>query len=194
MKKIGISKSDQLNTKRYRKRKCKTCSTWFRPENEGQPICMKAECAIPFAREVIAKEKRKAATESKQNTIAKLKKRAEASCNPYILKRDQGYPCISCGYIWATPNSGRAQHAGHYKSVGERPDIRYNEDNIHLQCDQCNMFKGGGLHPGYRPNLIKRIGIDKVEALESNNVPRKYCEDDLREIAKHYKYKKEQII
>jgi len=191
---MNISKADQLSTKRYRKRKCKTCKEYFRPENEGQLICMNAECAIPFAKEVIAKENRKAAKKSRQNTIFKLKRRAEIACNRYIVKRDQGYPCISCGYIWVSPNVGRGQQAGHWKSVGERQDLRYNEDNIHLQCDRCNLHKGGGIHPGYRPNLVKRVGLEKVEQLESNNVPRKYSEDDLREITKHYKQKKEMLI
>jgi len=191
---MTYSKVDQLKTKRYRKRKCKTCKEWFRPDNEDQKICMTPECSIPFAKEKIAQEKRKAAKESRQNTLSKLKKRAESACNSYVVKRDQGYPCISCGYIWATPNVGRAQHAGHWKSVSERQDLRYNENNIHLQCDHCNVHKGGGLHSGYRPNLIKRIGTEKVEQLESNNVPRKYSEEDLREIEKHYKHKKEMLI
>jgi len=192
---MTLSKKDQLKTKRYRRRKCKVCKEWFRPENENQPICMTAECSIPWAKEKKAKEQKKAARESKQQTLSKQKKRTQDTCNSYVRKRDnlKRLPCISCGYIWISPEIGRKQDAGHYKTVKARSDLRFNEDNIHLQCNLCNVHEGGGLHPGYRPNMIKRIGVERVEILESNNVPRSYSYEDLVEIEAMFKQKEKEL-
>jgi len=189
-----MTKDEQLKTNKLRKRKCKTCREWFRPENEVQRTCMTAECSMPFSQENAAKERRKAATESKQNTRSKLKARAEKACNSYIRARDNKakQPCISCGYIWVAPDIGRKQNAGHYESVAKRADLRYNEDNIHLQCEPCNTSLSGNLIP-YRVNLIKKIGLETLLNLEENNTPRKYEDDELRAIEAHYKKKEKEL-
>jgi len=185
---MTYSKADQLKTKRHRKRKCKSCREWFRPDREGQEVCTKEECAVAYGKVQYFKQRRKEAKESKQNSRSKLKKRAEEACNHYIRKRDEGLPCISCGYIWVSPEIGRKQNAGHYQSVGKRSDLRYNELNIHLQCEQCNTHLSGNAVP-YRDNLIKKIGDERVEMLESNNVPRSYSDEELRGIENLYKKK-----
>lgn len=190
----SYTKEDQLKSTKLRKRKCKTCREWFRPENDIQKTCMSAECSIPFSQQIAAKERRKAAQESKQNTRSKLKKKAEEECNKYVRARDNRdkQPCISCGYIWVAPHIGRKQNAGHFEAAGKRADIRYNEDNIHLQCEQCNTSLSGNVKP-YRVNLIKKIGLERVVTLESNNTPRSYSDEELRQIAQHFKEKREEI-
>jgi len=41
----------------------------------------------------------------------------------------------------------------------------------------------------YRINLVKRIGLERVEALESDNEPAKYSIEDAKEIKKLYNEK-----
>jgi hypothetical protein len=40
--------------------------------------------------------------------------------------------------------------------------------NIHKACAQCNLHKGGN-REGYRPRLIKKIGVDRVEWMDAQN-------------------------
>ena len=67
--------------------------------------------------------------------------------------------------------------------------IRYDEDNIHSQSVYCNMYQGGD-SDDYRGNLIKKIGIDRVERLDSlkGGTIKRTC-DDYREIEEYYKSK-----
>jgi hypothetical protein len=110
-------------------------------------------------------------------------KEAQAWFNKFIRLRDAGDACISCGR-----NSGAKMNAGHYKSVGSTPELRYEEDNCHLQCEHCNSYKSGNIEH-YRPNLILKIGLDRVEWLEGPHEAKKYTIDDLKEIIAKYKAK-----
>lgn len=78
--------------------------------------------------------------------------------NAYIRKRDEGKPCISCGrYV--------PLQAGHFYSANMYPTLRFDEDNVHGQCMQCNYFSD--FKENYRKNLIERIGIDRVQQLDN---------------------------
>lgn len=57
-------------------------------------------------------------------------------------------------------------NAGHYKSAGHNGAIRFNEDNVHGQCVRCNMHLHGN-EVKYREGLVRKIGVEKVELLES---------------------------
>lgn len=87
-----------------------------------------------------------------------LKKLAIKVFNSWIRKRDEGQPCISCG-------SFNTAHASHFYSAGKHTNLRFNEDNCHLACVHCNYFEHGNLLP-YRENLIKKIGLERVEKLD----------------------------
>lgn len=75
---------------------------------------------------------------------------------------DNGYVgCISCGAIL---HYKQAQ-GGHYISRRHRV-TELEEDNINPQCPRCNGFLQGN-QIAYRHNLIKTIGIERVERLEN---------------------------
>jgi len=106
----------------------------------------------------------------------------------YIRLRDsnaQGYaPCISCGKI----HHYKEMHAGHYITRAYRA-IKFNEDNVHAQCVRCNAFLEGN-SADYRKNLIKKIGIQKVEWLEAiKSQPTKMSTGDYELLINHYKQK-----
>ena len=78
--------------------------------------------------------------------------------NRFIRLRDYGNQCISC-------NSWNTAHASHYYNVGHYSSMRFNEDNCHVSCMQCNKYKRGNLLE-YRKKLIVKIGIDRVNELD----------------------------
>ena len=79
-------------------------------------------------------------------------------------------------------------NAGHYKSVGSTPALRFNEGNVHLQCEHCNSYLSGNIGE-YRPRLIAKIGLEMVEFLEGPHEPKKYTIDELKELIATYKEK-----
>ncbi len=108
---------------------------------------------------------------------------AQSAFNAWIRLRDQHLPCISCGRFH------RGQwHAGHYLTVGARPELRFDEDNCHRQCQPCNTHLHGNLVL-YRAELIVRRGIAVVERLEGPHPAAKWSVDDLRGIRDRYKAK-----
>lgn len=124
-------------------------------------------------------------------TKPQLLKLAQQAFNQYIRARDAGKPCICCG----KPLSSEANSfdAGHYRSVGSAPHMRFVEDNVHGQLKHCNNYLAGN-HVAYRIGLIERIGLARVEQIESDNTPRKYTHEGLRELAKQYRDMAKQMM
>lgn len=97
--------------------------------------------------------------------LPKLKKKAQEVFNKFIRLRDSenGYfTCISCQQT----KDNSQLNAGHYLSMGHHQSLRYNEFNTNSQCLKCNMYLSGNLI-NYRIGLIKKVGLEKVEELES---------------------------
>jgi hypothetical protein len=170
------------------------CATKFVPAKLGQKVCGWA-CGLAIApanqdkaRKSLAQVERKEIKVRKE----KLKSRgdhlreAQQAFNEFIRWRDQlaGHACISsCRPLdW----SGNAVDAGHYRSVGSAPHLRFDERNCHAQSKQDNRFLSGNA-VDYRIGLIARIGLAEVEALESDQSVKKYTVDDLKAIKAHYR-------
>jgi hypothetical protein len=73
-------------------------------------------------------------------------------------------------------------------STGARPNLRFDEQNVHKQCQPCNTHLSGNLI-NYRINLIKKIGLDGVLRLENDFEPKKYLIEELKEIVQIYRKK-----
>lgn len=165
---------------------CKICKTKFTPIRTLQPVCGKYECNLSYALQITEKAEKKKQQQEKKVLREKLKttsdymKEAQEVFNKYIRLRDEGLPCISC----QRHHQGQ-YHAGHYRSVGAAPQLRFNELNVHKQCSACNNHKSGNVVE-YRINLIKKIGLENVEMLETSNNPVKYSVDEIIELKKNY--------
>lgn len=94
-----------------------------------------------------------------KKSVPQLIKIATVHFNKFIRERDKDKPCISCGKF-------KSLQAGHYLSAGHHANLRFNELNTNGQCAGCNLFLSGNLI-NYRINLVKKIGLEKVEFLES---------------------------
>jgi hypothetical protein len=156
-------------------KKCRVCKVEFTPIRPLQAVC-DFKCGLEDARlkrmKKITKETRQYKQDNK--TLSKHIAEAQAAINNYVRVRDYKKPCICCD-VMQSPQFD----AGHYLSRGAHPNHRFNLHNIHKQAVQCNRYLGGN-YSEYRKGLIKRIGIEKVEALENDNTIRRfdkeYCE------------------
>lgn len=63
--------------------------------------------------------------------------------------------------------------------------MRFNPENCHAQCSQCNNYLSGNL-VAYRAELINRIGLEEVVRLETTTGPAKHTRDDLMAIKAGY--------
>ena len=168
-------------------KKCKGCRETFTADRPMQVVCSYL-CAIDISKKMTAKAVKTDKKETKLKldalqTKPQLVKKAQTAFNAYIRARDVGKACISCDKpLGATPNSF---DAGHYRSVGSAPHMRFVEDNVHGQCKHCNNWLAGN-HVQYRLRLLERIGDRQLSLLESDSVLRKCDKDGLIEIARHY--------
>ena len=169
------------STSTFRQRKCSVCLEMFRPQRMGQRVCSPA-CAAVQGKRDSEKQDRKETRERKQalKTRSDWLKEAQAAFNAFIRERDAALPCISCGRFHAG-----AYDAGHYRSVGAQPALRFHEDNCHKQCVPCNQHKSGNVVE-YRLGLIARIGAERVEFLEQEHAPAKLTIDEAKAIKAHY--------
>jgi hypothetical protein len=175
-------------------RKCKHCKTPFTPKMPLQNWCS-VDCAVVLGQQAVAKKKAKDQAEDRKATREKLDamrtkpqlvKLAQTAFNAFIRARDAGKPCICCGKpLGAQPNTF---DAGHYRSVGSAPHMRFVEDNVHGQTKHCNNYLGGN-YVAYRQGLIQRIGLHAVERIERDQTPRKYSKEGLIELARQYNAK-----
>lgn len=78
-------------------------------------------------------------------------------------------------------------------SVGARPALRFEEWNVHKQCQPCNNHKSGNAVL-YRIGLKNKLGSKPVEWLEGPHDPKKYTIDDLKKIKQEYKDKLKQLL
>lgn len=117
-------------------------------------------------------------------SLADLKREAQTALNRWIVQvRDADKPCISCG----RHHQGQ-YHAGHYLSRGAAPQHALNPLNVWKQCAPCNTYLHGN-QAAYRMRLVELIGADAVEALESDNAPRKWTREELTAIRDKYRAK-----
>ena len=155
------------------------------------------KCAIAYSKRK-AEEKRKKQEKSDRLEASrrmrerkeKLKSRSDwlkdlqRVFNEFIRLRDVDLPCISCGRY----HQGQ-YHAGHYRSVGACPELRFNEDNVHKQCSACNSHLSGNILE-YRLGLIEKIGLERVEFLErKDHPPLKLSVEEIKALIKVYRAK-----
>lgn len=175
-----------------RKKKCASCKTVFEPARSLQKVCS-PKCAADFAAKQKAQKLARANREERKSLAerkAKLKTRrefiaeAQAVVNKVARLRDilAGHGCISCG---SRPDArfGGAMDAGHFRSVGSAAHLRFFLPQIRLQCVKCNRYLGSNAVE-YRKGLIERIGISRVEEIESMQWTAKWSVEYLQRLKK----------
>jgi len=176
------------------RRTCKVCKEKFTATYDNVWWCSPEHGAI-YALELRAKEKIKAeakrikaqheAEKADRQRITERRKEVKPLRHWVLMtqravndwRRNMllaaGHGCISCG-----TKTAFAWHAGHYRTTAAAPQLRFNPDNIWLQCSACNVHKSGNIE-AYRAALVELIGEERVQALESNNETHRYTREEL---------------
>jgi len=178
--------------KALKPKRCRHCGNSFQPISSLSKACS-VPCAIALTDRDKAKKLAKAKAVERQSMkerAEKIKTRrewiaeAQAAVNKVARLRDQlaGHGCISCG---GRPKQkyGGTMDAGHFRSVGSAAHMRFFLPNISAQCTRCNRDRGG-MHSDYRVGLIERIGIERVEEIESMQGTAKWDIDYLKRLKK----------
>lgn len=173
-----------FNNTKNKYRKCRYCGEKKVPYGSLQPFCFSNECIKAHNEATRKKKAKKDIQKSRSQDKSIQLKKAQEVINQYVRLRDQNKSCISCG----TTNQTIQYHAGHFKPIGVNQQLRFNLLNIHKQCSRCNNYLSGNLVP-YRENLIEKIGIERVEALESDKSTRKYDIEYLHRLIKVFRKK-----
>lgn len=181
--------------RKLKPKKCRICAAEYQPISSTSKVCSGA-CALKLIQKQAAVQKTRQRRQERaqdrekreaMKTYPQLVAEAQREFNAFIRLRDAAQPCICCGRRFEDKSLTAGNvHAGHYRSTGSAPHLRFNEDNVHLQNAQCNLY-GAGRAVDYRIGLIARIGLARVEALEADNTPRKWTHDELREIRDTYR-------
>lgn len=195
MKRSGFTSKLPDSVSKVRLKKCAACQILFSPARTFQKACS-GHCAQQYME---AEKARKTAKERREG-LAKLKthsdyvKETQVAFNSAIRERDKNRLCISCDTYLPGLRSAAGGNfdCGHYRSRGSAPHLRFDERNAHGQCKKCNRYQSGNA-ANYRIGLIARIGLEAVEALESDDTPRKYSIEELKAIKTQYVAKLRQL-
>lgn len=181
-------------------RNCKVCNDRFKPDRVETWWCCpehKIEYAVLVMKErrkqnydnEIKQRQERQKEDRKQLKVRRINaqpktywiKQAQQAVNAFVRARDSNLPCVSCG-----THSAAQWDAGHYRTTAAAPQFRFEPRQIHKQCSVCNQHKSGNIVP-YRVELIKRIGIETVEAIENNHERRSYTVEELKGIRDYYR-------
>jgi len=163
----------------------------FTPRNTLQQACS-MECALSVSREREAKAAKREAMQRRRKqaddrervkTRSQLMSEATTAVHRLVRELDDGRPCITCGRLVVDDDliTGSRWHAGHYRSRGSTPELRFDVRNIHRQCAGCNR-PGGHTAADYREGLLRRYGPAMVEWLDGPHPVLTLSADDLRRV------------
>lgn len=174
-----------------KRKKCRNtdCRKDFMAQRPMQVVCgprCASQLAIAKRRSAEAVQRRKERAENRAarerlKTRSDHMREAQQAFNAYIRERDFNDPCISCGRF----HQGQ-WHAGHYRTVGGNPELRFEPKNVHKQCAPCNNHKSGDI-VNYRLRLVEKIGGPAVDWLEGPHEAKKYAIDELQDLKRHYR-------
>jgi hypothetical protein len=165
--------------------RCKNCKEKFEPLRFNQRYCLKEECIRVWVETEKQKQWKAKKTQLKKElmSLQDWLKLAQMTFNKWIRHRDNGLNCISCD------KPPKKANAGHYFSQGGHSNVRFHEDNVHLQCEHCNSYLSGNLL-NYQIGIEKRIGGERLLALhERAHVVKKWTIDECKELIETYKMK-----
>ncbi|WP_454846083.1 recombination protein NinG [Pseudomonas farris] len=184
--------------KEAKAKRCKNpaCGVSFKPSfSTAQKVCSWT-CGLAI-KDVNLEKARKSLAQIERKEIKarkeKLKSRADhmretqVVFNEWIRLRDAALPCVSCG----RHHDGQ-YHAGHYRTVGANPELRFEPLNVHKQCAPCNNHKSGDI-VNYRITLVRRIGLERVEWLEGPHEAKRYTIQELNEMKANYRAKTREL-
>ena len=186
-----------IERKQPKPKTCKNpaCRASFVPQRLGQAVC-NYTCGLAI-KDVNQERARKSLAQAERREIKvrkeKLKSRADhakdtqQAFNEWVRLRDADLPCVSCG----RHHDGQ-YHAGHWRSVGANPELRFEPLNVWKQCAPCNTHLSGNL-VNYRLSLLQLIGPEKVDWLEGPHPACKHTVEEIKTIKAEYRAKTREL-
>lgn len=158
-------------------RKCRQCRTEIPPKAKSDfyqsaGFCGNACMASHGLEKARQQRERKAQREAKRVVQAKPKKPSDQTAltqqvfNRMIRLLDEGKPCISCGRM----RCGAFWDAGHKRSVGSCPELRFDPRNCHLQGSACNRANR-------RPDKKQKRGVETIAQEYEQRLRERYSDD-----------------
>ncbi len=186
-----------IERKPAKPKKCRvaTCRASFVPAKPFQSWCS-PDCAVAIIRQRQDKQRKSFAQRERREIKVrkeKLKTRADHlkdtqhAFNAWVRARDAALPCVSCG----RHHEGKYD-AGHYRTVGSNPALRFEPINCHRQCSPCNTRLSGNI-VNYRIELVKRIGAEALDWLEGPHEAKKYTVEELKAMTAEYRAKTREL-
>lgn len=192
-----------------KKCKAKGCGVIFTPHRMGQKACGPA-CAQEIARAIREqgdrqkmRDERKADREKRDRmkTHGEWEGEAQRAFNKMrrLQLHAQGHTCMSCQRprheIEQTDGwkPGGAWDAGHFLSVGSHPELRFEPDNVWLQCKSCNAGSGKYTRKArtvaqdYETNLRALIGDERVDWLKGPHAIVKRTKPELEQLRNQFR-------
>lgn len=167
---------------------CMTCyPKWLYSTPEGKKMVER----LTIKATEPSRELQKAFKEKKdRNKLQYLLMNTMIVCHKYIRERDKGKPCVSCGQLW-----GKDHQAGHWKKAELYSTLKFFENNIHNQCQGCNLMKDGNVQR-YADRITMRITEQEKQEIEQMCIDErqsnfKWDRQELEELRTYYneKYK-----
>ena len=151
------------------------------------------ECATQYGIDKAEEKRLKDIRKAMNPNPPKPKKKSQTELtqdafNRMIRLLDDGKPCISCGRM----QCGSFWDAGHKRSVGSCPELRFDPRNCHRQGSGCNRAnrrpdknnaKGAEtIAQEYEARLRDRYGDEMVDWVNGPHEMPRWRDDDLREL------------
>ncbi len=198
MKRIPLQRKTPLSSGGPRRKRCPSCRVMFTPARNSQAVCGEIECAIAhgqsekgraIAGKALAEVGRREIKVRKERLKSRADhlREAQQAFNEWVRLRDADLPCVSCG----RHHDGQ-YHAGHWRSVGANPELRFEPLNVWKQCAPCNTHLSGNL-VNYRISLLQLIGAEAVAWLEGPHPARKYTVEEIKAIKADYRAKTREL-
>lgn len=133
----------------------------------------------------IKRGKKPRTAKKKEKSISALIKQADALMSKNVrysnLNEHGLQTCYTCGH----KTDPKKIHNGHFLSRYYKA-ARWNPDNTRPQCFMCNIYKKGDT-VRFRQNLIKEIGLARVEAVEAlrdqpTKLTKEFLQDKIKEL------------
>lgn len=149
------------------------CGRKFKPYKSTDAVCSMACAKIIKKSQCVIKARVDIYAAPDQEKTGDLKEKLQAIINELVRLIDKDLPCISCtGY--------KMRQAGHFHSVGSRPYLRFNLNNIHVQDHRCNIELTGNQEQ-YFKGLCDRYGAGYASWVE-NIIPARYRDIKLSKV------------
>lgn len=134
-----------------------------------------------MSRRVPLKSRKKASWKKKASLSKLIRLLDQKTSRELRMSQSDGFGFCTC-FTCPTRKRWQEMQCGHYISRSCK-GLRYEPDNLRVQCAACNIFKNGNLIT-FRENLVRELGEERVKDMEAqrfvvHKIPASWYEEQL---------------